>query len=161
MRKHSYIFIAQSIAIAPAIAVLLLASSLLQANEKTIEADDFWVREVPPVSSVTAAFGTLRSQEKDELISATSSIARVVEIHTSASIDGISHMRKLNSITLPADTTLELLPGGAHIMFIGLKKPLQKGDIVDITLTFSSGYSLLVHAPVRASLGAHDHTKHH
>ena len=152
MRKLNYLFIA--------IAVLVFSLSLASAEDEKIEADNFWVREVPPVSSVTAAFGMLRSKQETELVSVTSSIAQTVELHTNVSSDGAMHMRKVASISLSSDTPLELSPGGYHIMFIDLKKPLKKGDMVDITLTFSSGYSLLVHAPVRSSSAAHTEMKH-
>jgi copper(I)-binding protein len=42
-----------------------------------------------------------------------------------------------------------LKPGGLHVMLIGLKQPLEPGDMVDLALTFEDGSRIPVQAPVR------------
>ena len=153
IRKFSHIFVVVSVLL------FSFSSVLVKADESLVEVDNFWVREVPAVSSVTAAFGILRAKEKTELVSVTANISETVEIHNSVSEDGVMRMKKLNGIALPADAEFELAPGGYHIMFIDLKKALKKGDVVDMTLHFSSGQSVFVQAPVRSFSGTSSHMK--
>jgi copper(I)-binding protein len=55
---------------------------------------------------------------------------------------------------VPAHGTARLVPGGDHIMLIGLSKPLENGDQVRVTLTSSTGQSFEWTIPVRSFAGA-------
>jgi copper(I)-binding protein len=69
---------------------------------------------------------------------------------------------------IAAGETLELAPGGNHIMFMDFDGPLAAGDTVDITLVFSDGSRVEYDAAVRDFAGAneeyshdeHDHGEH-
>ncbi len=39
-------------------------------------------------------------------------------------------------LAIPAGATVELKPGGFHLMFMGLKRPLVEDETVMVTLTF-------------------------
>ena len=129
---------------------LMLVSTVSWATDqgRTLVADDFWIRLVPPVSTVSAAFGTITSKQDRVLVKASSSRSDVVEIHANITVDGTMHMRQLDSLELPAETPVELVPGGYHLMFIGLKSALKQGDMVDLLLKFSSGETLMIDVPV-------------
>lgn len=58
-------------------------------------------------------------------------------------------MQKVDKIAVPAGGTVELKPGGLHVMLFGLKKDLAVGDTVKVTLTFTEGGEMTVDAPVR------------
>jgi len=46
-------------------------------------------------------------------------------------------MRELDSgLPLPAGKTVELKPGGFHVMMMELKAPIKAGDTVPLTLVF-------------------------
>lgn len=52
-------------------------------------------------------------------------------------MDGdVMKMRALPVLDLPAGKTVELKPGGYHIMLLDLKAPLAKDTTVPVTLTF-------------------------
>lgn len=53
--------------------------------------------------------------------------------------DGKMTMKQVPNIPVPHSGTLQLKPGGFHIMLIGLKAPIAKGDKVELTLTFEKG----------------------
>jgi copper(I)-binding protein len=54
--------------------------------------------------------------------------------------------------------TLEMKPGGYHIMLMGLKAPLKTGEEIEITLTFEKAGALTLKVPVgEVAQGAHDH----
>jgi len=62
---------------------------------------------------------------------------------------GAMVMRQIMSLPLPAGETVELAPGGYHVMLIGLVDPLKVGDTIDVTLTMVSGAVRTVTAEVR------------
>lgn len=100
----------------------------------------------------------------DTLVSASSSAAAKVEIHTMTMDNGIMRMRPLpDGITVPAGMTASLKPGANHIMLIGLKAPLVQGALVPLTLNFAKAGPVKVQLKVEAagaSEPAHvDHVK--
>ncbi len=62
---------------------------------------------------------------------------------------GAMVMRQIMSLPLPAGETVELAPGGYHVMLIGLVDSLEVGDTIDVTLTMASGTVRTVTAEVR------------
>ena len=62
---------------------------------------------------------------------------------------GAMVMRQIMSLPLPAGETVELAPGGYHVMLIGLVDPLEVGETIDVTLTMASGAVRTVTAEVR------------
>ena len=48
----------------------------------------------------------------------------------------IMRMRGVPRLDLPAGRAVELKPGGYHVMMMGLARPLKKGEMVPIRLTF-------------------------
>lgn len=117
-------------------ALTLSASALAEVN-----IDQPYARAVPPGQPNSAAFMTLKNNSDTEvsLVSASSSISNVAELHTHTNENGVMKMRQIAEINLKANQQVELKPGGLHIMLIGLKQNLVKGETVDLTLTFSDG----------------------
>lgn len=61
-------------------------------------------------------------------------------------------------VDIPQGGTLEMKPGGYHIMLMGLAQPLKKGEEIEITLTFEKAGDLKVKVPVgEVAAGGHDH----
>lgn len=100
----------------------------------------------------TAAFMTLRNPtaQDDRLIAARSDAARVVEIHETIMDGEVMRMHPLEEgVLLPAGETVELSPGGIHIMLIDIQRDLQPGEKVAITLELEQAGSMTVEAEVR------------
>lgn len=118
------------------------------ADSITVESPE--VRSTPPGQKITGAFMTLKNTSATdiELIAAQSEIADVTEIHESGMKDGMMFMNKVEKISVPANGTAELKPGGFHIMLIDLKNPLANGEKANITLTFSDNSQKTVEAAV-------------
>lgn len=93
-----------------------------------------WVRGTVAGQGATGAFMSIRSSEDAVLIEARSPVAALVEIHAMSREGSVMKMRALPGLDLPAGKTVELRPGGNHIMLMELKKPLGRGDIVPLTL---------------------------
>ncbi len=110
-----------------------------------------WARVSPMVERAGAAYMVIRSQgtEDDALIGVTSPAATVVELHhTQADAQGVMTMAPVPEILVPAAGSVELAPGGYHLMLIDLVEPLVEGAHVDLVLTFRSGVVLTVQAVV-------------
>jgi len=146
-----------------------LGSSVVLAGEahthkEGLMAHGAWARLVPPVAKNSAVYMEIMNAGKvaATLASASSPVAAVVEVHQTTMADGVMKMSEVKGLQVPAEGSVTLKPGGFHIMLINLKAPLQKGQEVPVTLTFSSGESLTVNAPVKAMQGkAMSHHHHH
>ncbi len=130
--------------------VFFLISSFVLASQK-IEVEDAWVRAVPKVSKMTAAYMKIENEgkEDDELIGAETDICETVEIHTVYFEDDVMKMRKVNSIKIPAGGEVKLKPSGYHLMLIGLKKHPSPGERVKLKLKFKNAGVIEVEAKVR------------
>lgn len=112
-----------------------------------------WARVSPMVERAGAAYMVIRSGQAtdDALVAATSPAAAVVEMHlTEADAQGMMTMHPVPEIPVPAGGSVELAPGGYHLMLIDLVAPLVDGSDVELVLTFRSGAMLTVHARVGA-----------
>lgn len=128
---------------------LTVAPTLLGAA--TLEVRDPWVREPNPGRPVGAAFMTISNNGDAtiRIIGASSKAAEVVEIHEMKTVDGVMKMRMIESLEIPANSTVKLEPGGYHLMLIRLTGAMKEGDEVEIELKVEGGETLKVKAPVK------------
>jgi copper(I)-binding protein len=136
-----------------AAAVLVFAASAQAAShpKAVLDAVQPWSR--PAMAGGTGVgYMTLRNLGKadDALVAASSPLARKVEIHQSMASGSMASMRPVARLAIRAGGTVTLGPGGYHLMFIGLARPLKPGDALPATLTFASG----AHLAVRFQVGA-------
>lgn len=137
-------------ALLPILATALPATAAEPAAG-TVTIADPYVRAVPPGQPNSAAFMTLTNSGAGDraVVAAASPAANVVELHTHRMEDGMMQMRRIERIDLPAGASVELKPGGLHVMLIDLTGPLTPGAEVPLTLTLDDGTSLALTAPVR------------
>jgi periplasmic copper chaperone A len=109
--------------------VLLSTSALAQVTVK-----DAWVRATVAQQKATGAFMQLQSAQDARLVGARSPVAGVVEVHEMAMSGDVMRMRAIPSLALPAGKTVELKPGGYHVMLMDLKAAVKDGDTVPVTL---------------------------
>ncbi|MEY2633991.1 MAG: hypothetical protein RIR00_2645 [Pseudomonadota bacterium] len=95
-----------------------------------------WVRATTPAQKATGAFMQLQSPSDTALVSASSPVAGVVEIHEMAMNNNVMSMRRIPKLDLPAKISVELKPGSYHIMLMDLKQQVKAGDKVPLTLVF-------------------------
>jgi len=103
-------------------------------------------------SSNSAAYMILQNPGKDldRLVGVKCDVAKTAELHMSQTENGVTSMKQVEAIDIPAGGETELKPGGLHIMLIGLKQDLKAGDLVQLTLDFEKSGTVLVEAEVRA-----------
>ena len=116
------------------IAALALGSAALHAQ--TVEVKDAWARATVAGQTASGAFMKITAKEVAQLVGADSSAAEVVEVHEMRLEGNVMRMRAAPVIDLPVGQTVELKPGGYHVMLMDLKAPLKAGSSLPLTLTF-------------------------
>ena len=145
-------------------------------DELTIEGA--WARTSP--SSATAGalyFKIANPTDTDDVLTAASvpsSVAARTELHeskmesgsgddmgggqdgdmtttTGGQGGGMMTMKKVDEIKVPAGETVTLEPGGLQVMLMELAAPLEVGDTIEVTLTFTNAGDVVVKAEVRDS----------
>jgi len=111
-----------------------------------------FTRATPPGGQVAGAFMSIenRGKDTDRLVSVTSPVAGIAQIHEMAMDGGVMKMRAVKGIELKPGATVMLAPGGYHLMLEGLKQPLKEGDEIALLLTFERAGSIEVRAKVEA-----------
>ena len=100
---------------------------------------------------VGAGYLTLTNKgAPDRLLSVSSVVAASLELHTMAMEGNVMRMRPLDAIELATGQTVELKPGGYHVMLMGLKAPLKAGDQFPLTLKFEKAGEVVVTVHVEA-----------
>ena len=138
---------------------------------QTITVSNAWVRATVQGQKATGAFMTVMSKENAKLLSVSTPVAGIVEIHEMKMEKDVMKMAALpNGLELPAGKAVDLKPGGYHIMLMDLKLPLNKDVGVPLTLTFqdSNGKKsqqvvqvpVSLQPPVGSSSGMHHGGEH-
>ena len=119
------------------------------AKSPEIVVKDAWVRASNTKTS--AAYMKIKNKSKNDLVfsSASSDVASIVELHKTVTENNVSQMVPINKLLIPANDKVMLKPKGLHIMLIDLKKTLNKGDMVSITLHFDNMESKTINAEVK------------
>lgn len=114
-----------------------------------VEIANPWAR--PSTGKTGAAYFTLinHGTSDDTLLSVESDAAAKVQIHDMTMDGNIMRMRKLDELPLPAGQTVNVAPGGLHIMMIGLTRPLSQGDTIAMHLVFAKAGGIDVSVPVQ------------
>lgn len=131
-------------------AAVVLALPLACASEPAapLRVVGAWVRAVPPVAPMTAGYLRIENDgPADALVGASSPQAERVELHETVTSGDRVAMEPRDRLEVPAGGTLELRPGGAHLMLRGYRAP-EGGGTVELRLRFASGRESLVAAPV-------------
>jgi copper(I)-binding protein len=117
-------------------ASLLATPAWAEQPAAAVRADGAWVRASVPGQQGTGAFMRLTAPKGARLVRAESPAAGVTEVHEMKMEGDIMKMRAVPALDLPAGKTVELKPGGYHVMLLDLKAPLEKGSTVPMTLVF-------------------------
>src|SRR5258708_28829090 len=115
-----------------------------------------WTRATPPTAQAGGGFLVLTNTgtTPDRLVAVKSPAADKAEIHEMKMDGNVMRMRELDKgLEIPPGATVELKPGGFHIMFMGLKAPFAKDTKVPLTLVFEKAGSIDVELP-SAAMGA-------
>jgi copper(I)-binding protein len=147
---------------------LILAGAPAFAHDYKVgdlKIDHPWSRATPGGAKVAGGYMTITNngKEADRLVGGTLISAGIVEIHEMAMEGSTMRMRALpQGLEIKPGQTVELKPGGFHVMFLDLKSPMKEGDKVKGTLVFQRAGTIEVEFKVegRGASGGHDHGNH-
>jgi periplasmic copper chaperone A len=146
--------------------VALLAAVLMSVFLGHASADDYtigslqianpWTRATPKGATVAGAYLSISNKgtTPDRLIGGSSAVASRFEVHSMVMEQGVAKMRPItDGLEIKPGETVELKPGSLHVMLLGLKQPLAKGEKVKGMLQFEKAGKVEIEYAVEA-LGA-------
>jgi periplasmic copper chaperone A len=123
------------------------------ASGRGITISDPMARPSPLEGGTGGAFMAIRNNggQADRLRSASSPVARAIELHETIDDNGVMRMvPQPDGWEIGPGGELLLKPGGKHLMLFDLARPLQAGETIEITLNFDKAGAVKVQVPVKA-----------
>ena len=162
MRIISVIFLFGCVASSP---ILPISQALADAcHHAGISVFDGYLRATPPNATVSAGYLTIHNSGKDDirLTAVNASFAKKAAVHEIKMSRGVMTMsEKEGGVRVPTGEMVNLAPGDLHLMFMGLREPLTKGDAHIVTLSFSSCGTTDILMPVVAqNMSEHKQATH-
>lgn len=139
-----------------ALSVFAVVAAASSAPAETFRVGDLvieapWARASIGTSRPAAAYMTIRNDgpSSDILSGVETPVSAMAEVHKVEIDDGVSSMGPAGAVAIPAGATVELAPGGLHVMLMKLRRPLEKGGDFALTLIFEKAGRLEVRVPIR------------
>jgi copper(I)-binding protein len=123
-----------------------------------VQVDQPWARATAPGAKVAAGYMILRNRSAaaDRLVAVSSPAAARVETHVTVKDGDIARMREVKGYDIPAGGSFELKPGGAHLMFVDIRRAFKEGERIPATLKFEKAGEVRVEFHV-GRLTGHGH----
>jgi copper(I)-binding protein len=145
------------------IAAALTTAWGMSAFAQNVTVTDAWARATVPGQKATGAFMVITAKDLAKLVAASTPVAGITEIHEMKMDKDVMRMSPVGALELPAGKTVELKPGGYHVMLMDLKNPLADKSNIPLTLTFEDAKGQksqqVLQVPVRAmnTMSTHKH----
>ena len=110
------------------------AAAAKSQTEQLPQVQGAWVRAAVPGQAGTGAFMKITARQPMQLVGVSTPVAGTAEVHEMKMEGQVMRMRQVPKVDLPAGQTVELKPGGYHLMLMDLKQPLKAGSKVPLTL---------------------------
>lgn len=123
-----------------------------------------WAKATVPGQPVAGGFLKLTNNgtEADRLVKITSDVSGNIQLHDMKVEDGVMKMNEVSGgIEIAPGATVELKPGGMHVMFMGIKAPFKEGETVKAVLTFEKAGNIDVEFKIDAAKPGDDAHKNH
>ena len=138
------------------------------AFAQNLTVTDAWARATVQGQKATGAFMKITAKDNTKLVSVSSPVSGVAEIHEMKMEKDVMKMAALpNGLDLPAGKAVELKPGGYHVMLMDLKAPLAKDTTVPLTLILQDAKGVKSNVELKLLVGmqppampSHDHSMH-
>ena len=132
---------------------------------QAVDVQGAWARATVQGQKATGAFMKLTATSGARLVSVSSPVAGVAEVHEMKMNGDVMQMRAVQGgLELPAGKAVELKPGGFHLMLMDLKMPLLKDTTVPLTLVFKDNkgveFKTELKVPVSLAVPAGGHMGH-
>jgi periplasmic copper chaperone A len=118
--------------------IFLVGFLLALPSHAQVRVEKPWARSTAPGATVAGGYMVIRNAgaAADRLLSASSPAAARVELHVHINDNGVMKMREVKAYDVPAKGSFELKPGGAHLMFMDIKRPFKEGEKLPVMLKF-------------------------
>jgi copper(I)-binding protein len=144
------------------LSVFMMAASAEHAVQLgDLKIKDPYARATVPAQKAGGGFVKIENAGvADKLMGASSPVAKEMQLHTMSMDGNVMKMRQVQSIDVPAKGSVELQPGGLHLMFIDLKGQLKSGDQIPVKLKFEKAGEVEVKFHVKDMRPAHGQPGH-
>jgi copper(I)-binding protein len=124
-----------------ALALGLLAGPHLARAAGKLGVMDAWIRAAPPGTEMMAGYATLKNtgDERISVLTVQSDTFRESSIHETIVTQDVTKMRELSRLDLEPGETVEMRPGGRHLMLSGPRHPVSAGDKVGMVFLLTDG----------------------
>jgi periplasmic copper chaperone A len=139
-----------------ATALLLTSASYAHPDKAHVDIADLWIRSTVEGQMGTGGFMKITAREDLQLVGVTTPISKAAEVHemrASKTDANVMEMRPIQTLDLQKGKTVELKPGGHHLMLMDLKQPLKNGSTVPLTLHFKDAKGATSKLDVTATVG--------
>ena len=146
---------ALSIGIVPAAMAMQKGVEVASSEACAVRMVGGWVRMPPVAMPMMAGFGRIENAcgEAVAVVRVRSDAFADVSLHETRIVDGVSRMRAVPRLAVPAGGSVELKPGGLHLMLMQPRGSLEPGDVVEVVLELEGGQTRAVELEVRAPTG--------
>ena len=112
--------------------------------------DAFARASATPVARAGAVYFTIRNDGAlpDKLTAIQTDAAQTAMLHENVEENGVVSMRHIEALVIAPKETVTLAPKKMHVMLMGLKAPLKKGEHLSVTLTFEKAGTVKIDVPV-------------
>lgn len=131
--------------------ILLLALLFPATGFAQLEFSDAWIKHLPAAIPVRAGYMTIHNPGARAvgIVALHSDAFARVEIHQTRMQDGMMRMDPVPKLTIAPGGTVQLAPGGLHLMMMQPAQPTQPGEVHRITIEFDDGSMQTLELTVR------------
>jgi len=138
----------------PFVGVLFVvcAGTASAADAGCVQVTGGWARLPPgPSATMTAGYGVIhnRCQTPVTVIGARSTAFADVSLHETTVVDDVSRMQHVHGLPIAAGASVELRPGGLHLMLMQGRAALEKGQTLPLVLELEDGNEAIATLQVR------------
>ncbi len=106
-----------------------------------LDIHDAWIKNLPPAVPVRAGYMTIRNTQAHavSIIAIRSDAFASVEIHRTIAQDGMMRMESVPTLVIEPDSSVQLAPGGLHLMMMNPAESTKPGDVLKIVIELDDG----------------------
>lgn len=129
---------------------LLTFLFLFYTQQNNLQVKNQWLRPGAKGMGTALYFEVENPTDKpDTLYKITSDISSMIQLHETYAKDELMGMREVGEFVIEPESSLELKPGGYHIMVMKLKRDIKKSDEIEFKLHFKNAGSIIIRAKLK------------
>ena len=119
----------------------LILLALPMTASADLQISNAWIKNLPAAMKIRAGYMSIHNPTDNTvtLVSVSSERFAKVEFHESIAEEGIMRMEMLHHLTIAPGATVELAPGGKHLMMMKPSEATKPGETIKIKLKLDDG----------------------